>query len=196
MAMQCPTTFTEPTETPTQAPTTITVNACCTNYRGAMACGQTVTGNTELPGIDSIGAAFGGKSGFDHFWDFTVRQPTTIEFDGCATSFDSVLTIFDRLEPDGDGVVRTFATRHAQADDTCTTAGPSLVSATLPPGDYSVVMEGYGGSDRGEYSMTMACASTNFQGIIACGETVSGNTSNPGTDSVGPAVGGGGAQRE
>ena len=170
---------------------TVLINAGCGNHRGAMVCGQTASGSTYL-GTDSVGLAVGGKAGFDHVWDFTLDQPATVQFDGCGSAFDTVITIFDRLEPGADGVVRTAATtRHAQADEGCTgVSGPSLLSATLSAGDFSVVMEGYGSSEQGEYTMTMECTYTNFQGAMVCGETVSGDTVLPGTDSVGEAAGG------
>jgi hypothetical protein len=178
---------------------TITVNTGCANYQGAVMCGATERGDTGLPGTDMIGTALGAKNAYDHFYDLTLVQNTMVTFDACESTFNTVISLYNRLEIDADRrvtegqVVPLYqsgerdggAVQLAYNDDGCGTPNSgSTLRRSLPAGDYSIVVEGYGRSDFGAYTVSLGCAFANHQGAVTCGDTVTGNTNMPGTDSV------------
>lgn len=138
-----PTQFGE-TRAPTVAPTGPQM------LQGDITCGQIVTGTTERPGTSSI-----GNDAPDHIWHFTLAQATEVTFDGCNSSFDTWIRIWDR----------DLTEEYAEGDDSssCPYTTRSRLAYTLAAGDYSVIMEGYG-NEAGTYimemSMAMGCPTT------------------------------------
>ena len=120
------------------------------NFQGDIACGNTVTGDTS-----TVGSIVGNPAP-DHYYVFTVPAgpDAQITFDACASGFDTWIRIFNGFNP-------TTSTEVAGCDDCggCTSIYRTRLDATLSPGDYSVVMDGYS-SSSGVYSMDMQCAST------------------------------------
>ena len=115
-------------------------------FQGDMICGETVSGTTALPGTSIVGSAAP-----DHIWHFTLGQTTAVTLDGCDSAYDTVIRVFDRA----------LLTELAHDDDAC--GSQSRLSITLPAGDYSIVMEGYGPPDQGDYSMTVDCLAVDAQ---------------------------------
>lgn len=143
----------------------MTMQCPSANFRGRMGCEQTVTGDTNDPGINLVTSASvmeGGdgapfKDSVDHVWHFTLDRSMKVTLDACASSFDTTLGVLGRLEMGSDGEVIPAAL-YAFNDDGCAALGPSRIAdQTLSAGDYSVVIEGYGAGDSGVYSVTMAC---------------------------------------
>ena len=118
--------------------------------QGSMECGATVTGNTGA--ADNVNVA--GNDSPDHVYTFSVPSDSdaqaarfsTCPANGGSATFDTVLRIF-RAGSDG----RPDGEELANNDDAC--GRQSTVVATLPPGRYVVVVDGFGESSSGEYTM-------------------------------------------
>ena len=136
------------TWTPTSAPT---IAPTANNHKGPIQCGDTVAGDTSLPGINTIGGASS-----DHVYSFAVvgSVATAYRFDTCGSDFDTYLRVYD-----GAGV-------QVEACDDCGSCGYRTVldTAALAPGSYTLVVEGYS-SNQGAYTLTMSGA-----GGAACPE--------------------------
>ena len=113
--------------------------------QGDLICGQTVQGTTTLQGANVV-----GSQAPEHYWHFTLGIPAQVTFDGCDSTFDTVIRVYDRL----------FLFDVVYNDDACGSHGASRLTHTLPAGEYSVVLEGYGPPDVGDYSMTVECQAT------------------------------------
>jgi hypothetical protein len=135
-----------------------------------LTCGDAVVGDTST-GVDR-----GGESAREHVYNFTVATPTTVTFDACNSSYDVFLRVLDAID----------ATEVVSQDDggcpTTVDGSRVIMSSFLLPGTYQLVIEGWNASE-GLYDVTMTC--TTFMGPLACGQTVSGNTSNADTNIVG-----------
>eukprot|EP00299_Pterocystis_sp_00344_P014851 c7385_g1_i1.p1 GENE.c7385_g1_i1~~c7385_g1_i1.p1 ORF type:complete len:617 (-),score=143.82 c7385_g1_i1:37-1683(-) len=109
--------------------------------RGTVSCGQTVTGTTT--GASNI---IGNDAG-DAFYQFTTTTTSTVSFNGCASSYDTVMRV---LSSD-------LTVELGYCDDCGCSSSASKVTVTLNPGTYVVVIEGYQ-SSTGSYSMTVTCS--------------------------------------
>ena len=120
------------------------------NFQGAIACGIPEEGDTS-----TIGSIVGNPAP-DHYWTFTVPAGPDAEytFDACASEFDTWIRIFNGPDP-------TTSSEVVGCDDCgeCSSASRTRLDVTLPPGPYSVVMDGYA-SSSGFYVMEMQCATT------------------------------------
>ena len=140
------------------------MDAASDSSMGPIACAQTVQGDTS-GGFSTVG---GGSA--EHLYTFHLDAPTAVQFDSCASSFDTWLRVLD-------------VTTQTELDgcDDCGECGTRTVLDTfLDAGDYVLVIEGWSSSE-GEYSVVMNCpADSGFNdGHISCDgddQTVTGNT--------------------
>ena len=138
-------------------------------YQGQLGCGQSLNGNTET------GAHRYGYNSREHYYNISVvANNTLISIDTCNSSFDTHLLIADNRsqevarKDDGGGCSDSSATRQEN------------YTAIFQPGDYMVVVEGYG-NIQGEYTVSMSCAAPPdpnppTQGSIECGAVITGAT--------------------
>jgi len=113
------------------------------SFRGNVVCGETVTGTTELPGVNII-----GNAAADHYWHFSLLQSMAVTFDGCASEYDTWIRVMNR----------NLTIEIAQLDDGggCSSESRTRLAVTLPAGEYAVVMEGYA-DHAGTYTMRVVC---------------------------------------
>eukprot|EP00038_Savillea_parva_P002056 m.110279 g.110279 ORF g.110279 m.110279 type:complete len:1744 (+) comp10710_c0_seq3:124-5355(+) len=150
-----------PTTTMTTTTTTTfgTAAALSQEYRRAsiIQCGNNYTGT-------SSNASIIGRSGGDVFFRLYVSsralQPVTLTTCNPATSFDTVITIYQQTQ---DAVTQQYRfTRVAYNDDAyprCTlgTGLASSVTQTLQPGFYLVNVEGYSSTSQGNFTLAVEC---------------------------------------
>lgn len=147
----------------------------------AVACGDTVTGET-INDTDS-----GGNAANDEFYSFTgtgAAQLVTVSL--CSgTDFDTVVRIFEDC---------TLANEIAVNDDSCGLQS-ELTFLSDGTSTYYIMIEGFS-SNAGNFTMAVTCEELAVNDEcenalpIACGETVSGTTSNATFDVSAPACGG------
>jgi len=141
-------------------------------YQGSVACGETVSGDTNT-GQHTL-----GSSSNEHHYSFSINDSLTqVSFNGCEADYDIFLRIFNE----------DVTTQLAYRDDGGCPAGVSglrtIITHTMEPGEYTVIVEGFSGR-QGMYNLTMVCAPGTTipppgpvdQGAITCGETVNGHT--------------------
>ena len=138
-------------------------------HQGAVVCGNTVTGST-VGAISHVGSAGG-----DHFYTFTVApgDDQLVQFDSCASTYDTYLRILSQ-----------DMSNELQACDDCGPCGvQTVLDASLPPGDYVLVVEGFS-SGEGDYSVTMNCPVEDafLDGTLQCGQSVAGSTVGAGSN--------------
>ena len=136
------------------------------SIEGTIACnGAPAVGSTV-----GASSAAGGASG-DHLWAFSLPAQTLVQFDSCASSYDTYLRV---TSPD-------LTTELSGCDDCGDCGTHTVLDADLPAGDYILIIEGYASSE-GDYSVQMNCPATSGEvtgftdGDIACGDTVIGTT--------------------
>jgi len=121
-----------PSPTPSSAPT-----PAAFIFQGSISVGDTQTGNTNFPGESTR-----GNGAFDHVYSVTITSIKTYHFSTCGDSgFDTLLRIYNDNN-----------TAIAVNDDSCGLR--STISITLYPGEYMLLVEGYGAA-AGEYALTM-----------------------------------------
>lgn len=133
---------------------------------GEISCGETKTGTT----VDAGSHVGNGAS--DHVYHFTTRRgDTVLQFDACASEFDTHLRILDET-----------MTEVAGCDD-CGPCGlqtllDTVVSCDADECHFNLVVEGFS-SNEGAYSVSMNCPPANYRprpitcdGAPATGTTV------------------------
>ena len=123
------------------------------------ACGDDVI--TALP-FTATGSTVGetddwlvqGSQGADYAYFYTVTEAITINVTLCdpATNYDTKLEIFT-----ADGECNETSTGYYNDDYTCTYSGlySSLLGVSLSPGQYYIIVDGYGGQ-TGNYGITVS----------------------------------------
>ena len=92
---------------------------CPSDFDGAIACGDTVTGTTS--GSDSTH----DNAAPDHFYSFTVETAAIVQFDSCGSSYDTLLRVFS-----------TDMTTELHSCDDCGPCGTrTVLDAQLDAGD-------------------------------------------------------------
>ena len=133
-------------------------DSAAAEMHGTLSCGQTVAGLTsnEL-------SSFRGAAG-DHLYAFNLSEPGLVQFDSCASSYDTFLRVVSPTLQD------EIHGRNGGGD--CGTR--SVLDADMDAGEYVLVV---GGSGNGDYSVTMNCPDDGFvDGTLDCGDTVTGTT--------------------
>ena len=126
---------------------------------GSIGCGQTVSGSTAADQQDSQH----GSASPEHLFLFTLSETKTVQFDSCASTYDTWLRIYSQ----------DLATEYASCDDCGSCGIQTVLSARLAPGTYTLVVEGFR-DVAGEYSVTMNCG-TGLHGAVQCGNAVTGD---------------------
>ena len=120
-----------PGPTPSPTPSPVTPAPTMDLNRGAIACGETVNGNTNNPGV-----SLRGNAAFDHYYTFNVQDDgTKFTFDSCTTSFDSWLRVFDANWNEVAG-----------CDDCGSCGTQTILDTVLDAGDYHLLVEGWSAS--------------------------------------------------
>ena len=103
-----------------------------------------------------------GSNGEDVAYTLNVSQATTFDFTLCdnATDYDTKLEIFTNDQD----CITPVSTGNYNDDATCTFSNlqSSLLGVTLQPGQYYVVVDGYGGS-TGNYGLSVSVTGTRSQ---------------------------------
>jgi hypothetical protein len=156
-----------PMPTPTPTPTPTSTPTSTPFPENAIQCFQWISGNT-LDGENNIPAAF-SHDGF-LFFDTPEREyqflstGQYVRFSTCNSEIDTVLTVFD-----------AFETIIAQSDDS-SCGLQSIIDAYFPPGEYSIVVEGFGEA-VGQFTLHASCHPQLYQPeTITCGSVVTGST--------------------
>jgi hypothetical protein len=121
--------------------------------RGAIGCGQTVSGDTALA-LSQIGEVSG-----ENLFEFTLDSMQLVHFDSCASSFDTFLRVMSD----------DLRVEYGQCDDCGPCGVQSVLDVGLDPGAYTLVVEGYG-SAEGAYEIQMTCM--NVTEVAQVAETV------------------------
>ena len=138
---------------------------CGSGLHGSIACDDTINGTTTFDGMSLV-----GQASAEHYYTFTAYATGMYQFNSCGSSFDTFLKIFDRdakIEIDGCDDCGSCPSSHLA----------SVLTTRLEPGDYILLVEGYGQS-YGSYSVDMACrpVSDMLNNSIACGQMVNDTT--------------------
>lgn len=128
--------------------------------RGAIECGDTVTGNTALA-LSQVGQESG-----ENLFVFSLDSPRYVHFDSCDSSFDTFLRVMSE----------DLRIEYAECDDCGPCGHQSVLDVVLEPGTYALLVEGYG-SAEGAYEIQMAC--TNATDVPHLAETVGSCTCMP-----------------
>lgn len=136
------------------------------SYQGNIVCGQIFDGSTFL-GVHNVGG-----SAREVHYGFEVPDGTagerTITFSTCGSHFDTLLSIFS-----GDDLRRQFAS----CDDCGVCGSRATLTRILPPGNYSVVIEGFDGVN-GMYQLEMLCGANNTRPTHVVPTATGSGTSN------------------
>ena len=97
--------------------------------RGPITCGENVVGNTRIPGGN-----LRGNAANEHYYSFTIHEvEESVTFSTCGSAYDTFLRIYS-----------ADCSAELAACDDC---GPcrvfTVLTATLPRGDYVLLVEGY-----------------------------------------------------
>jgi hypothetical protein len=131
---------------------------------GDIACGDSVVGTTLEAGSHV------GNGASDHIYSFSLGEDQAgfVQFDSCASDFDTYLRIFN-----------SDLTAEIAGCDDCGPCGlQTVLDAQLPAGEYNLVIEGFS-STEGNYDVAMICpdpGTSSIQGTIGCDQTVTGST--------------------
>ena len=169
-----PTLTPSPTSNGTQTPTLtpiVGVIDITANINGALVTGNTAGGQdgysqpaTFWNGSSSF-STYGNSSGSvtygqgapDQAYQFTLTNPTNLFINLCGAQFDSVLYLRKVLND-------PYSLLAANDDsDFCQTSSSSLVTGTLQPGTYYLIVDGYGPGDSGAYSLSLSTFTPNCQ---------------------------------
>jgi len=141
-------------------------------YQGSIACGETVSGDTNL-GEHTL-----GSSSKEHHYNFTLNDSLTqVSFNGCEADYDIYLRVYNA------DVTQQIAYRDDGGCPSGVSGLRTILTTTLVSGSYTIIVEGFS-SRQGVYNLSMVCAPGTTvpppgpvdQGAITCGETVSGHT--------------------
>ncbi len=152
-----------------------------------ISCGQTLTDNNLVGCVNTVtggycGSADNSYTGKEKIYKLvipTTTQTVNISLTGLTADLDLFLL---RSCTPGDCIANSA---------TASNTAPEVVSATLAPGLYFIVVDGWGGAGC-NYNLSVSCASSTGQPDcatatpIACGQTVTGNTSTGVNNTVGP----------
>jgi hypothetical protein len=124
---------------------------------------QTITGDTSLAGDDLEGSCVGAGAP-DRVYTFTLAQQTSI--DAQSTGFDTGLYLRSACDDAG-------AELACNDDDDPPGELGSRVTATLDPGTYYLVVDGFDGEAVGGYTLTVtfACVGEDADGDGTCDAT-------------------------
>jgi hypothetical protein len=106
----------------------------------SVVCGQVFSGSTY-----GTVSHFSGQPAGDAVYSFTLSQPATVRFDGCASSYDTVFYVLD-----------TAWGQLAVSDDSSCGLQSNL-ETTLHAGTYYFVVDGFGHS-TGSFSVDFTCS--------------------------------------
>ncbi len=118
--------------------------ASCLNRTQITATDQTITGTTTGTSDTLQPACVGSTGGREQVYEFTVA--TTTQLAATSTGFDTVLYA---------GVNCGSSSLGCNDDDTSVADRGSMLSVELSPGTYYLVVDGYGNSDYGEFSLVL-----------------------------------------
>jgi len=151
-------------------------NDTCENAT-PVACGDVVTGNTDL------NSNTGGNAAPDQWFSFQgTGDPEIVTLSLCdgGTNYDSFLRVFDACG----------GTEIAANDDSCGLQS-ELTFLSDGTSEYYIMVEGFG-SSSGDFSLAVTCVDPEPNDLcenaidIACGDTVSGSTVNASIDDFAP----------
>ena len=137
---------------------------CGSGLHGSITCGASKNGTT------TGGLSMVGEASAEHYYAFTAYARGSYQFNSCGSSFDTFLKVYNRN-----------ATREIDGCDDCgncpTSHLASIVTTQLEPGDYILVVEGYGNS-HGYYEVSMECrpVAEMLSNSISCGQMVNDTT--------------------
>ena len=121
--------------------------------RGAIECGDTVSGNTALA-LSQVGEESG-----ENLFVFSLDTALFVHFDSCASSYDTFLRVMSE----------DLRVEYAECDDCGPCGYNSVLDVVLEPGTYTLVVEGYGAAE-GAYEILMTCV--NATDVPRVAETV------------------------
>ena len=136
---------------------------------GSIVCEQHATGST------AGGYSTHGGGSAEHLYTFTLDTPQLVQFDSCASSYDTYLRVMSN----------DMREELAGCDDCGTCGTRTILDADLAAGTYTLLIEGFA-TQEGEYDVVMHCPTevdpedpTQVlfnDGDVSCGTTVNGNT--------------------
>ena len=150
-----------PTSAPTAAPTTFaSVVARISVAAVQLGCGSVVTGTTHG------GSQLFGSPTLEQYYSLTISSATTLHIHTCSPhfTFDTVISVYDV------DALTSVSTRPLHENDdpdfdaTCAFHGypsmsapvrQSFIGATLSPGSYLIVIEGF--DDSGDFALSIVC---------------------------------------
>ncbi|OEU09344.1 hypothetical protein FRACYDRAFT_248830 [Fragilariopsis cylindrus CCMP1102] len=133
-----PTTTTSPTA-PTEAPVSVSICQDALDVdQGVLNCGTIITGDTSTS-CNQL-----GNPSADHTYSFKVDFENLLTFDSCGSSYDTYLRIYDFADNE-------LAWNDNGTNPNCDLA--SFIAITLPPGRYTLLVEGYEESSSGGYTI-------------------------------------------
>jgi hypothetical protein len=131
---------------------------------------STVNGSTV--GMPSNFGNSAGEAMFFFNISGSAGQTSFIQFDSCASTYDTWLRILSLDSPNP---------QERTGCDDCGNCGTrTVLDADLPPGQYALLVEGFSNRE-GSYSVTMTCGQPTSRGarqMIQCGHRVHNSTSN------------------
>ena len=137
-----------PTATFTATPTVEIPISLDISGGGATVTGDTTTGQDNY-WVDDLQGDSLGQGAPDVAYRITVTTPESLFLNLCGASFDSVLYLRSG-SPTGSTVSLD------DDSDFCGGTSSSLVTGTLQPGTYYVIVDGYGNGDYGPYTLAVS----------------------------------------
>ncbi|MBI5828521.1 MAG: hypothetical protein HZB20_03040 [Chloroflexi bacterium] len=87
----------------------------------------------------------------DVWYKFSLASPSTMSFSLCLSPWDTKLAVFI----DNAGVVGNVVARDDDACNSPNGLASAINNCTLPAGDYFIVVDGYGASNQGAYTLNV-----------------------------------------
>lgn len=137
----------------------------------ALACGTSVAGSTH-DGYNRYGSRSAEK-----IYLMTLRGRAKVTLDSSKSGFSTTLRVFT------DDMSKQLVAQCTPQDFSAPGCSyrPSgirtgMISLILPPGRYTLLVEGLDGIQTGVFSVAMACETIEFAGDLTCGVAVEGST--------------------